>query len=84
MTDAVKQNGHALRYASEGLKGDKRVAMEAVKHDFSVLKHASEELKGDRQVVMEAVRQTGRACKYAPWHFKRLDQKECGNQYRCL
>ena len=33
VTEAVRQDSWALRYASEGLRGDRGVVMEAVKQD---------------------------------------------------
>ena len=55
----MKQNGDALWHASEELKRDREVVMEAVKQNGRALEDASKELKGDREVVMEAVKQGG-------------------------
>ena len=63
--EAVRRDGHALRSASEELKGDREIVMEAVKQNGFAVKYASEELKGDREVVMEAVKQIGLALIYA-------------------
>ena len=43
--EAVKQNGHALQYASKELQGDKEVVMEAVKQNGHALQYASKNLK---------------------------------------
>ena len=43
----VKSDGHALQYASEELKNDKEVVMEAVKSDWVALEYAPKELKKD-------------------------------------
>jgi hypothetical protein len=37
--------GRALQYASEDLKADKEVVLEAVKQDVSALEYASEDLR---------------------------------------
>ena len=59
--EAVKQDGHALLFASAGLQGDREIVMEAVKQNGYALWHASAGLKGDREIVMEAVKRNGRA-----------------------
>ena len=53
--EAVKQNGHALQYASSELKGDKEVVLEAVKQNGNALDHVSSELKNDRAVVLVVI-----------------------------
>lgn len=69
--EAIKNDGEALKYASEELRGDKEVvltALETNKDDFGIkytLKYASEELRGDREVVLAAINGDGRALKYA-------------------
>ena len=45
--EAVKQNGSALKYASEELKNDKEVVLEAVKQDGFALEYDSYELQND-------------------------------------
>ncbi|MDB4655767.1 DUF4116 domain-containing protein [Flavobacteriales bacterium] len=53
---AVKNNGEALRYASEELRADKEVVLEAVKNKTyrgSALEFASEELKADKDILFE-------------------------------
>jgi hypothetical protein len=45
----VKQNGYALRTASERLKDDKDVVLEAVKQISVALRYASERLKKELQ-----------------------------------
>ena len=59
MLAAVKQNGWALKYASDELKGDREIVLEAVKQKGYALQFASDELKGDREIVLEAVRTSG-------------------------
>ena len=62
---AVKQNGVALKFASEELRQDKEVVMAAVKQEEWALKYASEDLKGDKEFMMAAVTQEGVALEYA-------------------
>ena len=61
MRPSGRQNGDALRFASEEQKRDREIVMEAVRQHGRALKHASEELKRGREVAIEAVRQHGRA-----------------------
>ena len=42
---AVKQDGYALRFASDELRGDKEVVLAAVKQDGRAFEYASEELR---------------------------------------
>ena len=58
--EGVRENGDALRFASEELKRDREVAIEAVRLNGWALQFASVELKRDREVVIEAVRQAER------------------------
>ena len=70
---AVKQNGWALEFASDELKNDREVVLEAVKEKGSAgfaLEYASEELKNDRKVVLEAIKEYGGALKYASDELK--------------
>jgi hypothetical protein len=54
--EAVKQDGRALRYASEELRRDTEFILEVVKQHFYAPRYASEELKRDREALMEAVK----------------------------
>ncbi len=56
----VKKGG-TLIFASEELKNDKDVVLEAVKNDGEALRFASKELQNDKDVVLEAVKQNWRA-----------------------
>ena len=51
-----KQDGFYLQYASEALKGDRDVVMEAVKNDGNSLQYASEELRVDPDLLAIARR----------------------------
>ena len=62
---AVSQNGYALQFATEELKGDREVVMTAVSQNGCALKFTTEEMKGDREVVMTAVSQNGYALHFA-------------------
>eukprot|EP00966_Prymnesium_polylepis_P076345 1769498-Prymnesium_polylepis.1 len=50
----VRQDGLALRRASEELRADRKVVLEAVRQHGSALRYAAEELLADREVVLEA------------------------------
>ena len=39
--EAVKTNGYVLKSASEALKGDREIVLDAVKKDWSALEYAS-------------------------------------------
>ncbi|UWV77620.1 DUF4116 domain-containing protein [Mycoplasmopsis cynos] len=55
--EAVKQNYHALYYASDELKRDKDVVLEVLKQDGDVFRFASDEIKKElgknRDIVLE-------------------------------
>ena len=59
--EAVKQNGNALKYASEDLRNDIDIVLEAVKENGVALVYASNNLKNNREIVLEAVKECGRA-----------------------
>ena len=54
-----------LYYATEELRDDKDVIMEAVKNDGQILYYASERLRDDNDVVMEAIKNKPLIFKYA-------------------
>ena len=60
MRPSSRQNGNALRFASEERNRDREVVIEAVRLNVWALQFASVELKRDREVVIEAVRQAER------------------------
>ena len=66
----VQQNGFALQYASEQLKGDVDVVKLAVQQRGFALQYASEQLKGNADVVKLAVRQDWHALEYASEQLK--------------
>ena len=57
MLAAVSNNGYALEFATEELKGDREIVLAAVSKSGVALQFATEELKGDREIVMAAVSQ---------------------------
>jgi len=57
--------GAALEYASEELRSDRKLVLEAVSRNGLVVQYASAELRADLHVVYEAVRQTWKALEYA-------------------
>ena len=56
---AVRQNGHAIEYASVELKTDKEVVLAAVQQTGWALEYASAELQADKEAVLAAVQQNG-------------------------
>ena len=50
---------HIDFFASDKLKADKQLVLEAVNHDELALCCASDELKADKEVVLEAVKHYG-------------------------
>ena len=90
---AVTQNGRALRYASEPLKGDHEIVLAAVTQKGWALRYASEPLKDDREIVLAAVTQEGSALYYASERLKndnilqrlvKLKSPEAAVQFRAL
>ena len=67
---AVSQDGRALHFAAEELKGDRKIVIAAVSQDGRALHFAAEELKGDRKIVIAAVSQEGRALQFAAAELK--------------
>ena len=56
---AVQQDGQALAYASEEMRGDKDVVLAALKQDGYALRYVSYKVRLDAEVVRAAVEQTG-------------------------
>ena len=63
--EAVRQNGRALRCASDTMREDVEVVMTAVLQDGLALKYASESLRSDENVVHAAIMQNRHARFYA-------------------
>ena len=59
------QDGEALEHASEDLKGDRELVMQAIAQNGHALVFASDRLKGDREIVMQALAQNGWALRHA-------------------
>ena len=62
---AVKENGIALKYASERLRDDRRIVLAAVTKAGGMLKYASERLRDDREVVEAALGFSGSSLRHA-------------------
>ena len=65
MDAAVRQNGHALRHASDALKADRAIVLVAVQQHGDALQYAAEALKADREVALAAVGNNGSALRHA-------------------
>jgi hypothetical protein len=65
VTKAIKQNGLALQYASDGLKDNSTIVEEAIKKNGLALQYASDGLKDNSTIVEEAIKQNGLALQYA-------------------
>ena len=64
--EAIKKScGYVLEYASDDLKKDRDVVLEAVKKNGGALQYASNDLKKDREVVLEAIKNAERSLRYA-------------------
>merc|ERR1719270_1581182 len=57
--EAQQQDYRALQLASEELRSDREVALEAVRLDGRALGSCAEELWYDRELMLEAVRSSG-------------------------
>jgi len=55
----------ALEHASDALRNDRQLVLEAVRQNGLALEYASDALRNDREVVDGAVRQNGTALAYA-------------------
>eukprot|EP00931_Biecheleriopsis_adriatica_P085905 TRINITY_DN60675_c0_g1_i1.p1 TRINITY_DN60675_c0_g1~~TRINITY_DN60675_c0_g1_i1.p1 ORF type:complete len:422 (+),score=70.73 TRINITY_DN60675_c0_g1_i1:104-1369(+) len=62
---AVRQDGLALRNASDALRDEDNIVLEAVSQTGRALKYASSRLRADRDFVLKAVRHNSGAIKYA-------------------
>ena len=62
---AVASVWHALRLATEELRGDREVVLTATASNGLALRFAAEELRGDREVVMTAMVENGYALHHA-------------------
>ena len=62
-------NSYILKYASDRLKDDKDIVIEAVKNNGFALEFASDRLKNDKEIVLEAVKQNRYSLRYAGKKF---------------
>ncbi len=58
--EAVKQDGGALEFASDNLKDDKDILMQALEKVGWVACYASDRLKDDKDVILKAVKKMDR------------------------
>ncbi|CAJ1406850.1 unnamed protein product [Effrenium voratum] len=75
---ALRQDGLALRFASEELRGDLKVVREAVANNPMALEFASEALCSQRDLVLAAVVRNGHALQFAADELK---QASCRTQF---
>lgn len=66
MKEVVKQNGMALKFASDGLKGNHDIVKEAVKQNGMALMFASDGLKGNHDIVMLGFEKPTAGCSPRP------------------
>ena len=71
---AVKQNGHALKFASPSMKKNEEVVLAAVQQNGLALQHALLSMKNNEKVVLAAVEQNGHALKFA-WRRLKNDEE---------
>ena len=64
------EDGLALQFCSEELRGDFEIVMEAVSQHGQALEYAIEKLQSDRKIVMQAVSQDGCALQFASEDLK--------------
>ena len=60
----MKQKGTALKYASEELRNDRGIVLEAVKVSGEALQYASEELLADSEITDVAIKQNASASEF--------------------
>jgi len=65
MENAVRQNGLALRYASEDLKKNFSLVLNAVRQNGRAIRYADDSLKNNIDIVRAAVNQDGTALEFA-------------------
>lgn len=67
---AVRQDWHALKYATEEFRRDRIVVLTALEQDGRALRYAHIDLRLDRAIVLAAVRQNGFALPYVEGHLR--------------
>ena len=60
----LKKNGRYLKFASERLRGDKKIVLEAVAQSVDSLEFASDKLKGDKEFAEKALEKETRGLCY--------------------
>ena len=76
---------HDLHRASEDVRNDRVIVLEAVKKNGAALSVASEDLKKDREIVLEAVKNNGDALYHASENLQndRKCLRGCEEQMSC-
>ena len=64
--EGCKIDGQVLYYASEELRDDKEVVLEAVKNKGIIVKYASERLLRDNDIIIAAITQNKKASIFIP------------------
>ena len=67
---AVKINGIQIKYASEFIKSNADIILEAVINNYNALQYASELLKSDKEFIKKIVNINGNALQYASSNIK--------------
>lgn len=67
----VRQNGYALKHASEDLRSDREIVLAAVKKNGDALQYASDEMRKNGEIVLAAVEQNGYAFNHASEGLKK-------------
>ena len=72
MLEAIRKDAPwVIAYASDRLRQDKELMLEACKHDGQELYYASQKLRDDKEVVLTAVIKKWRILKYASENMRR-------------
>lgn len=69
MTEAVKERGDSLEYASDDLKNDKEIVLAAIGESFSSLKYASEDIKSDSLFALETIKVANEALRNNNYYY---------------
>ncbi len=67
----VKQEGMALKYASDELKNDKDVVIKAIHSNDEAFKYVSNELRNDKEFIIGVVQQCVKVVQWLPDEVKR-------------
>ena len=68
---AINNFGFSIQFASERLRDNKNLALEAVKSSGYNLKYLSKRLKKDKSIVLKSLQKNAYSLKYADKSFKK-------------